>query len=221
MNGVRLGVYQSLQNKFDPADSRSKFLFNALSAGLSGMLGAFIGSPFFLIKVRQQAYAAHGTAVGAQHRIPHLFPALLSIYRTEGVYGLFRGSSAAMTRVAVGSAMQLATYDAVKSSILNLGHFGNGTVVFFLSSLVSGIVVTTAMNPFDVVATRLYNQRVTKGHGDMYAGVVDCFAKSLREEGLRAFMKGWSAHYLRLGPHTTLVFVFWENMRASVAQRRG
>ncbi len=39
-------------------------------------------------------------------------------------------------------------------------HRDNGVSVHFMASLMSGLFVTTAMNPFDLVATRLYNQPV-------------------------------------------------------------
>ena len=76
-----------------------------------------------------------------------------------------------------------------------------------------GFVVTTAMNPFDVVSTRLYSQRVADGSGALYRGVFDCFRKTFHSEGLRGLMKGWTAHYLRLGPHTVATFVFWEQVK--------
>lgn len=82
----------------------------------------------------------------------------------------------------------------------------------------SGLVVTTAMNPFDVVSTRLYSQQVIEGQGALYSGVVDCFRKTFRAEGVGGFMKGWTAHYLRLGPHTILTFVLWEKAKAWATQ---
>lgn len=63
------------------------------------------------------------------------------------------------------------------------------------------------MNPFDVVSTRLYSQKVVNGQGALYSGVADCFQKTLKAEGLPGFFKGWTAHYLRLGPHTILTFI--------------
>lgn len=87
----------------------------------------------------------------------------------------------------------------------------------YAASIVSGLVVTTAMNPFDVVSTRLYSQKVVNGRGELYSGVFDCLAKTFRAEGLRGFYKGWAAHYFRLGPHTVCTFVFWEQAKKVAA----
>ncbi|RLN79031.1 hypothetical protein BBJ28_00007571 [Nothophytophthora sp. Chile5] len=86
------------------------------------------------------------------------------------------------------------------------------------ASLVTGLVVTTAMNPMDVVSTRLYSQKVVNGKGHLYSGVVDCILKTLRAEGITGFYKGWAAHYMRLGPHTVFTFLFWEQAKRIAAE---
>lgn len=80
---------------------------------------------------------------------------------------------------------------------------------------VAGLVVTTAMNPFDVVTTRLYNQ--PKGEQQLYSGVWDCWKKIWKAEGMRGFSKGWFAHYARLGPHSVLSLMFLEQIRKTTA----
>lgn len=153
----------------------------------------------------------------------------------DGWRGLYRGVEGAIPRVAVGSAAQLASYSWAKTLVQetldsNLDHNSNSNsnstpnnnkpnsnsnsiLVHVLASLVSGLVVTTAMNPFDVVSTRLYSQKVVNGQGVLYRNVVDCFLKTFRAEGVVGLFKGWAAHYLRLGPHTILTFVFWEQLK--------
>lgn len=76
------------------------------------------------------------------------------------------------------------------------------------------------MNPFDVVTTRMYNQNTdtsttaagsakTAGRGGaLYSSPLDCVVKTVRAEGPMALYKGFLAHYLRIGPHTVLCFVF-------------
>ncbi|RHY41646.1 hypothetical protein DYB30_001409 [Aphanomyces astaci] len=81
------------------------------------------------------------------------------------------------------------------------------------AAAVSGLVVTTCMHPFDVVATRLSNQPVVAGRGQLYSGVVDCLRKTWATEGLRGLCKGWTAHYFRVGPHTMFTFVLWEQLQ--------
>lgn len=73
------------------------------------------------------------------------------------------------------------------------------------------------MTPFDVVSTRLYNQPVDPitGKGLKYSGIINCMLKIWKTESFIGFYKGWSASLLRLGPHTVLSLVFWQELRKS------
>lgn len=46
--------------------------------------------------------------------------ALVAIYREHGLVGLWRGSSAAVARVSVGSAAQLSTFSSAKELVVDL-----------------------------------------------------------------------------------------------------
>lgn len=46
--------------------------------------------------------------------------ALSAIYREHGIVGLWRGSSAAVARVSVGSATQLSTFSSAKELVVDL-----------------------------------------------------------------------------------------------------
>lgn len=51
------------------------------------------------------------------------------------------------------------------------------------------------------------------GKGVLYSGVFDCIQKVYKAEGAYAFYKGLGPLYFRLGPHTTLCLVFWDEIR--------
>ena len=217
MNGTRLGCYPTLKRILN-TDGADNFL-QALGAGaISGALGAVAGSPFFMVKCRLQAQSTVSGVDGFQHHYKGMTDGLLKVWRGEGLAGLFRGVDGAVPRVMVGSAAQLASYDACKRRLLASGVFQEGVLCHFGASMVSGLVVTTALNPFDVVSTRLYNQ--PQGAARVYSGPVDCALKTARSEGFTGFYKGWFAHYCRLGPHTVLTLVFWEQTRR-LARRCG
>lgn len=56
------------------------------------------------------------------------------------------------------------------------------------------------------------------GVATSYSGPLDCARKTLAAEGWRGFMKGWTAQYVRLGPHTVLTFVVLEQVRPVLAR---
>ncbi|BFZ17919.1 hypothetical protein BsWGS_20958 [Bradybaena similaris] len=217
MNGTRLGAYQVQVNLGLTKDKSGNHSFvRSVAAGaFAGCIGALIGSPFYLVKTHLQAKANKEIAVGHQHPHESMSHALKSIYKEHGTLGLWRGGSAAAIRVTVGSASQLSTFSYAKNFIEETKIFKpNSVLATFAASMMGGIAVTVFMTPFDVVSTRLYNQPVNpSGRGTTYSGFLNCFYQTFRSEGLWGFYKGWGASYLRLGPHTTIGLVLWDEFR--------
>lgn len=51
------------------------------------------------------------------------------------------------------------------------------------------------------------------GKGLLYNGILDCFIKIFRAEGIYGFYKGITANYMRLAPHGALCLVFWDILK--------
>ncbi|OQR99546.1 cobyrinic acid -diamide synthase [Thraustotheca clavata] len=201
MNGVRLGGFETLQKVYGATDPNhySFFLRNMLAGATSGAIGAALGSPFFLVKARLQAQS-NATSINAQYHYKGTFDGLRQIIAKDGISGLYRGINGAIPRVAVGSAAQMSTYASSKHLVLSSGFLEDGIIAHFAASLVTGLAVTTAMNPFDVVSTRLYSQKVVDGKGVLYSGVVDCFRKTFGAEGVRGIMAAMARKGIRVQP---------------------
>lgn len=218
MNGVRLGVFQVIDNSGVTRDDKGSIIFPRLvvAGATAGCCGALVGSPFYLIKTQLQSRSMTATiAVGHQHNINGFTDAFAKIYKTHGLKGLWRGATGSMVRVTVGSSVQLPTFTKVRGIINDLEVFHKDSLLTtFVSATVGGFAVCTAMTPADVVSTRLYNQPVDpSGKGLKYTGIIDCAFKIFKTEGIIGFYKGWSASLLRLGPHTVLSLCFWQELR--------
>ncbi|XP_076451831.1 solute carrier family 25 member 35-like [Babylonia areolata] len=216
MNGVRLGIYQVLINMGFTHKEGELSIPRSIAAGaLAGCLGASLASPFYMVKTHLQSQAVKEIAVGFQHSHGSMSEGLRAIYSEHGMLGLWRGVSGAAGRVTVGSAAQLSSFSAAKDMVVKTKIFPeNSWLNAFVASMLSGLAVTMFMTPFDVVSTRLYNQGLDSGgRGLLYSGVGDAFIKIFRTEGLWGFYKGWAASYFRLGPHTVLSLVFWDEFR--------
>lgn len=221
MNGVRFGGYDYIKRYvtrvLSPESYRQKkqhFFSNVLSGATSGTIGAALGSPFFLVKTRLQSHSDI-LAVGYQHRYKGMWDGLRSIYRNDGWRGIFGGTYAAMLRTGIGSSIQLSTYDKMRQFLVSSKIVDDCIFADIGASMTSGFFVCVGMNPFDVVSTRIYNQKTdpVSGRGIMYSGPIDCLFKTVKSEGVRGLFKGFFAHYGRIGPHTILCFVFLEQFR--------
>lgn len=163
------------------------------------------------MKTRLQLQSKHFKTLNSHHYNNGLWDAFRSIVRQEGWKGLFRGTTAQMMRVGVGSAVQLSTYDSCKQFVLVNGIAKDGVTLHFASSLVSGFLLSIALNPVDVVCTRMYNQAAGAG---LYRSPLDCLRKTFAAEGLAGLYKGWAAQYARVAPHTTFTFLCFEQFRS-------
>ncbi|XP_075376734.1 solute carrier family 25 member 34 isoform X1 [Mycteria americana] len=157
MNGVRFYCYSRAEDA-----GWTGYPGGTVAAGaVAGAVGAFVGSPAYLVKTHLQAQTLAAVAVGHQHNHESISGAFESIYKQHGVAGLWRGVTGAMPRVAVGSAAQLATFASAKDWVCERQWFGEGSWAAVLAGgMVSGVAVAVTMTPFDVVSTRLYNQPV-------------------------------------------------------------
>jgi len=219
LNGGRLGFYPIIKRLMNNTpDSQFFFLKNVAAGATAGAIGATLASPFDLVKVRIQAQSPV-VHFGQTWYYKNLFDGFSQLYKENGIRALYRGARTSAQRTAVGSSVQLSTYDQLKNFVMSTGYFEDNIYAYLVSSAVASLVVTTAMNPFDVARTRIYNQKVdANGKGLYYKGMLDCIFKTVKTEGFFALYKGYGAHYLRLGPHTILIFVFWEQLKKIVAR---
>jgi solute carrier family 25 protein 34/35 len=205
LNGSRLGLYEPVQNKviqsFNLKSDSSILAAGVFAGAFAGVVGAVLGSPLYLIKTRRQSFSPVFKNIGHQHEMTSAVNALSQIYKNEGIRGLYRGADAAMVRAGVGSAVQMPTYMIGKDILLKRFGFPDEFITHFATSMFTGVLVCLAMNPFDVISTRMYNQGVdpVTGKGLLYKSPVDCFVKIVRIEGVRGLYKGFLAHYLRIG----------------------
>lgn len=115
-------------------------------------------------------------------------------------------------RTAVGSSVQLSTFSKTKDFLVGYETFSESLMLTaFTSSILSGFYTSLAMNPFDTIATRMFNQGIgPDGKGLLYKNLIDCFVKTIRVEGVKSLYKGFLANYMRIAPHTILNLTFWD-----------
>ncbi|QPG74890.1 hypothetical protein FOA43_002227 [Brettanomyces nanus] len=217
LNSCRLGLYEPIRKVLNSVvyptknpENVQNVGINVLTGSLTGVIGCITSSPFYLLKTRMQSFS-ESVQVGQQSHYDSTWHGFKTIYADEGVKGLFRGLDAAILRTAAGSAAQLPAYNFAKQELIKSGYFEEGMGLQLASSVFAGLGVTVVMNPFDVVMTRMYNQR-----GNLYSGPVDCLIKTVKMEGPTALYKGFIAQLLRNAPHTMLLLLFMEQTMSIV-----
>ncbi len=199
---ARIGFFDTFMKTLT---SRAKAKGNGIgfkeraAAGLSaGGLAAMIGNPADLALIRMQSDGLKPATSRANYN--SVFDALLRISRQEGIQALWAGAFPTVVRAMALNFGQLAFFSEAKTQLKKRTELGSRTQTFGASA-VAGFFASFFSLPFDFVKTRL--QKQTKGPGGElpYKGMVDCFAKVAREEGILRFYRGFGTYYVRIAPH--------------------
>uniref|UniRef100_A0ACD5VC52 Uncharacterized protein n=1 Tax=Avena sativa TaxID=4498 RepID=A0ACD5VC52_AVESA len=184
-NAMVFQVYAILSRSLDPRTSTSEppsYTSVALAGVGTGALQTLILSPVELVKIRLQLEAA-----GRKHRGP--VDMARDIIRREGVRGVYRGLTVTALRDAPSHGVYFWTYEYARER-LHPGCRRTGQeslATMLVSGGLAGVASWVCCYPLDVVKSRLQAQTHANPR---YRGVVDCFRKSVREEGFPVLWRG-------------------------------
>jgi hypothetical protein len=135
-------MYDPVMHVIHDSSTGSAPIWKRMLAGsFCGIMGAAACNPFELIKTRLQSAAAGKIAVGHQHGYTGVWNALVSIYKSDGWVGLYRGSVISMGRSIVGSGTNLAAFSEMKEYLMVHRHWKDDAsldvVCGFSSSVIS------------------------------------------------------------------------------------
>ncbi|XP_071414844.1 mitochondrial glutamate carrier 1 isoform X3 [Pithys albifrons albifrons] len=121
------------------------------------------------------------------------------LLRSKGIAGLYKGLGATLLRDVPFSIV----YFPLFANLNKLGQKDPSVkapfYVSFLSGCVAGSTAAVAVNPCDVIKTRL--QSLQRGvNEDTYSGILDCTKKIWQKEGPTAFFKGAYCRALVIAP---------------------
>jgi hypothetical protein len=120
-------------------------------------------------------------------------------------------------RAAIITALELSTYDSAKSILINQISMSDGLSTHLTAGSMAGFVATVGALPIDVIKTRMMNQRILKDGSSTvvaYKGSIDCFLRTIRQEGFGALYKGFLPSYLRIAPFNIIFFLTYEKLKA-------
>jgi solute carrier family 25 (mitochondrial oxoglutarate transporter), member 11 len=198
---ARLGFFDTFMKAMEKnsAKAGTKIGFKERAgAGLAaGGLAAMVGNPADLALIRMQSDGLKPVDKRANYK--SVVDALTRIGKTEGPLALWAGCYPTVVRAMALNFGQLAFFSEAKNQLKDT-NLGPRTKTL-AASAVAGFFASFFSLPFDFVKTRL--QRQTKGPDGKvpYKGMMDCFAKVAKDEGLLRFYRGFGTYYVRIAPH--------------------
>ncbi|XP_010262729.1 PREDICTED: mitochondrial uncoupling protein 1-like [Nelumbo nucifera] len=204
--GLRIGLYEPVKtfyvgNDFVGDVPLSKKILAALT---TGALAITVANPTDLVKVRLQAEGK--LPPGVPRRYSGALNAYSTIVKQEGVGALWTGIGPNVARNAIINAAELASYDQVKQTILKIPGFTDNVFTHLLSGLGAGFFAVCIGSPVDVVKSRMMGDST-------YKSTLDCFIKTLKNDGPLAFYKGFIPNFGRLGSWNVIMFLTLEQAK--------
>ena len=180
---LKYGIYYSLKGFVisNQIGGEESLTTNVSIAVVAGAVSSAVANPTDVLKVRMQSGKSYvdkvskkavnqSKAVGAQSirenisnpdrkaRIG-LIGAFKDVYLKEGIGGLWRGVSPTAQRASLVAGVQLPAYDLSQQLFIRHNVFTEAYVNNLAASIVAGLCACLASNPFDVIRTRMMDQR--------------------------------------------------------------
>ncbi|RWS27689.1 mitochondrial glutamate carrier 1-like protein [Leptotrombidium deliense] len=176
-----------------------------LAGGGAGLCQIIITTPMELLKIQlQDAGRLSAKEVNTGCEVVTKMSATriaANLIRERGIFGLYRGISATLLRDVNFSVVYFPLF-AHLNALGPMRNDGTGERVFwasFLAGCAAGSISAFAVNPFDVVKTRLQVLKRAKGE-TTYNGILDAFVKIMKNEGITAFFKGAGCRMIVIAP---------------------
>ncbi|KYQ92706.1 ADP/ATP translocase [Tieghemostelium lacteum] len=189
------------------------FVGNLLSGGAAGATSLLFVYPLDFARTRLAA----DVGTGGNRQFTGLGQCIGSIYKRDGLIGLYRGFGVSVGGIFVYRAAFFGGYDTAKGFFL-----GDSKKSSFWASWAIAQVVTTAAGvisyPFDTVRRRMMMQA---GRADiLYTSTWDCWKKIATKEGPTAFFKGALSNAIR-GSGGALVLVIYDEIQKALGFEGG
>jgi len=212
-SAIRIGAYESVKTFYKnqtKVESGVGMLLVRIAAGVTtGTMAILSAQPTDVVKVRMQA---EQKAIGAPSRYKGVIDAYVTIAKTEGVKGLYKGTMPNIARNCIINVGEIVVYDVVKEAIITNGLMRDGIPCHFSAAVVAGFCATLVASPVDVIKTRFMNSPEGR-----YKGALSCAIETGRNEGLLAFYKGFNASFTRLVAWNICLWITYEQFKKAVS----
>eukprot|EP00746_Dinoflagellata_sp_MGD_P034810 gnl/MRDRNA2_/MRDRNA2_183231_c0_seq1.p1 gnl/MRDRNA2_/MRDRNA2_183231_c0~~gnl/MRDRNA2_/MRDRNA2_183231_c0_seq1.p1 ORF type:complete len:312 (+),score=37.50 gnl/MRDRNA2_/MRDRNA2_183231_c0_seq1:79-1014(+) len=223
-SGIKIGTYPTVRQFFAKSDAQKEdisLLTKIVASLCTGGVGSGLANPLDVVRVRMSVEGGRldrktgmlvtGMRAGQPPQYRNSLHCFAKIYQMEGITnGLWKGTTATISRAALISSGSLASYDHSKILIRQAGWMEEGPTLHATCAVISGLVAVTACNPADVVKSRI----MIASTGAAQASISRIILQIWSQEGLTGFMRGWFPAYCRIGPAYFIEMPIVEHLRS-------
>lgn len=175
----------------------------ALGGFGTGALQSLLLTPVELLKIRLQLQQTQNSSSSSSS--PGPINLAKTILKTQGLTSLYRGLTITVLRDAPSHAFYFWTYEYTREKLhpgcRKTGQESLDTML--ISGGLAGVASWVCCYPLDVIKTRIQASR-------KYDGIVDCFKKSVKEDGYGVLWRGLSTAVARAFVVNGAIFAAYE-----------
>jgi solute carrier family 25 phosphate transporter 23/24/25/41 len=191
---------------------------------LAGGAGAGIvamSATYPLDMIRGRLTVQKGAADGGTN-YRGIYHAFTVITQKEGLGAFYKGWTPSVIGVIPYVGLNFAIYETLKDQLVKVQGLNSAKDLSVGAGLVcggiAGAVGQTVAYPFDVCRRRLQvsgwvQAGVGSASGPVYTGMIDCFRRTVAEEGVSALFHGLSANYVKIMPSIAIAFVVYDQLK--------
>ncbi|XP_055440884.1 calcium-binding mitochondrial carrier protein SCaMC-1-like [Bubalus kerabau] len=172
-----------------------------VAGGIAGGVARTCTAPFDRLKVMMQI---HNLQSGKMR----LLDGFKQMVKEGGILSLWRGNGVNVLKIAPETALKVGTYEQYKKWLSSDGA-KIGIIERFISGSLAGATAQTCIYPMEVIKTRL-----AVGKTGQYSGIIDCGKQLLKQEGARAFFKGYIPNLLGIIPYAGIDLCVYEHLKS-------
>ena len=144
-----LGVIHNVEEKDTKSSASAAPIYKRMIAGgISGAIGFGVCNPFEIIRIKAQAMPLSKPSSS--------MTIARDIFRTDGIAGFYKAANVSIALGIVCTSVNLTTYTWLHDiALADDNNLADGPLVDMACALASGFCAAIAMNPIDVIRTRI------------------------------------------------------------------
>ncbi|XP_031231085.1 calcium-binding mitochondrial carrier protein SCaMC-1-like isoform X4 [Mastomys coucha] len=196
---IDIGESISIPDEFTEQEKKSGEWWKRLvAAGIASVITRTCTAPLDRMKVMMQVPSSKMSKMS----LVRMFKQMV---KEGGLFSLWRGNGVNVFKIAPETAIKIGAYEQFKK-LLSFDDVHIGVLQRFIAGCMAGATSQTCVYPMEVIKTRLI-----LGKTGEYSGIIDCFRKLLKREGIQAFSKGYVPNLLSIIPYAGLQLTIFES----------
>jgi len=189
---IKLGAYAPVRDALG-AGKDAPFYLKFVAGAITGGVGSVVGNPFDVMKTLAQTNKEKAVSLSSL---------VGKMYKDQGIGGFYRGVEINIARACVLNATKMGCYDMAKGVVVDATGWKRKDIqTSFSAAFIAGFFMTCTVAPFDMLRTKLMSQPTDK---KIYTGLVDCFTKTVKKDGVISLWRGFVPIWARFAPQATL-----------------